>query len=180
MISTILALMNDGYQFSCRPAKVLNSDGHMLITLKKGDKNAMRIFNPKERGSSLCDIDEVIERHIDLLLKDFEPSEIIAVDFDGTLCENKWPEIGRPNWDIIRYLRGRQEDGAKLILWSCRSGEKLEDAVDWCIKRGLVFDAVNENLPESIEHFGEDTRKIYATEYIDDKSCTKFKLPFKA
>lgn len=109
-----------------------------------------------------------------------ELSEIIAVDFDGTLCENKWPETGKPNWEVIHYLQRRKSEGAKLILWTCREGKRLRDALTWCKYYNLTFDAVNENLPESVKHFGEDSRKIYATEYIDDKNCTKFKLPFKA
>ena len=104
--------------------------------------------------------------------------KIIAVDFDGTLCENKWPEIGAANWDLIYYLRSWQEQGAKLILWSCRSGDQLDEAVRWCELNGLRFDAVNENLPESIELFGEDTRKVFANEYIDDRMCNKFDLPY--
>lgn len=98
-------------------------------------------------------------------------SKIIAVDFDGTLCENKWPEIGAPKKEIIVYLKSRQKQGDKLILWTCRVGEMLEKAVRWCKERGLTFDAVNENLPEIIESFGSDTRKIFANEYIDDRNA---------
>lgn len=97
-------------------------------------------------------------------------SKIIAVDFDGTLCENKWPEIGEPNEELIEYLCDRQKNGDKLILWTCRADEKLQKAVEWCEDKGLVFNAVNENLPEIIESFGSDTRKIFANEYIDDKN----------
>lgn len=70
--------------------------------------------------------------------------------------------------------------GARLILWTCRSGRLLQDAVEWCSERGIVFDAVNENLPDIIEYFGGDTRKVYAHEYIDDKNCKLFDLPYKA
>lgn len=97
-------------------------------------------------------------------------SKIIAVDFDGTLCENKWPEIGEANEDMIYYLRKRQAEGGKLILWTCRVGDMLQKAVNWCYNHGLFFDAVNENLPEIIESFGSDTRKIFANEYIDDRN----------
>lgn len=69
---------------------------------------------------------------------------IIAVDFDGTLCENKWPEIGMPNEELIEYLKKRQTNGEKLILWTSRNEEQTQDAVDWCKKYGLIFDAVNE------------------------------------
>lgn len=97
-------------------------------------------------------------------------SKIIAVDFDGTLCTNKWPDIGEPNRELIDYLKDQQKQGVKLILWTCRSNERLAKAVDWCCDRDLWFDAVNENLPEIISLFGSDTRKIYADEYIDDKA----------
>lgn len=96
--------------------------------------------------------------------------KIIAVDFDGTLCENKYPEIGEPNQYVIDELKKRQKNGDALILWTCRTGNRLSDAVEWCRVQGLVFDRVNENLPEIIEAFGEDSRKITATEYWDDRS----------
>lgn len=97
--------------------------------------------------------------------------QIIAVDFDGTLCENKWPEIGEPNTELIGYLiEMRKTFDAKIILWTCRAGEMLDKAVNWCSEHGLEFDAVNENLPYIIERFGSDTRKIFANMYIDDRS----------
>jgi len=94
----------------------------------------------------------------------------IAVDFDGCLCENKWPEIGKENSIAINVLKKMRIGGAKLILWTCRDGEQLREAVEWCAARGLEFDAVNENLPENKEFFGGDTRKVCATEYWDDRS----------
>ena len=94
----------------------------------------------------------------------------VAVDFDGCLCENKWPEIGEENSIAINALKRLQVGGTKLILWSCREGERLQEAVEWCRERGLEFDAVNENLPEYKEFYGNDSRKVYATEYWDDKS----------
>ena len=97
-------------------------------------------------------------------------SKIIAVDFDGTLCENKWPEIGAPNKRLIAYLIKRQKNGDKLILWTCRVDDMLQKAVKWSEERGLIFDAVNKNLPEIIKSFGSDTRKIFANEYIDDRN----------
>lgn len=97
-------------------------------------------------------------------------NKIIAVDFDGTLCENKYPEIGEPNKEVITYLQNRRKKGDKLILWTCRVGEMLEKAVKWCVEQTLEFDAVNENLPEVVEEFGSDTRKIFANEYIDDRN----------
>lgn len=94
----------------------------------------------------------------------------VAVDFDGTLCTNNWPNIGQPNELAIEHLKNRQENGWKLILWTCRAGEALDAAVNWCAEHGLHFDAVNENLPERIEYFGGDCRKISADEYWDDRA----------
>ena len=68
---------------------------------------------------------------------------IIAVDFDGTLCENKWPEIGEPNKELIAYLKKRQDAGDKLVLWTCRVGEILNNAVVWSAEHGLIFDSIN-------------------------------------
>lgn len=62
------------------------------------------------------------------------------------------------------------EEGDKIILWTCRVGDKLNEAVVWCYKHGLTFDAINENLPEIIEKFGCDSRKIFANYYLDDRA----------
>ena len=96
--------------------------------------------------------------------------KIIAVDFDGTLCENRFPEIGKPNFVLIEGLRELRRAGNKIILWTCRVDHWLEEAVGWCKALGLEFDEVNNNLPEKIEKWGNDTRKIYADIYIDDKA----------
>lgn len=99
---------------------------------------------------------------------------IIAVDFDQTLIKgNHWPDVeGEPNGYLIRHLKIlKEEDGTKLILNTCRTGEALQAAVNWCKAQGLEFDAVNENLPELIEAYGQDTRKISADIYIDDCAC---------
>ena len=96
--------------------------------------------------------------------------EIIAVDFDGTLCYSHWPELGEPNTHLIAYLKYMQSQGHKLILWTCRAGKPLSDAITWCQDLGLYFDAVNENLPEIIALYGTDSRKITCDVYIDDKS----------
>lgn len=97
-------------------------------------------------------------------------NKIIAVDFDGTLCINEYPEIGKPNKELIAYLKNKRANGDRVILWTCRNNELLRQAVDWCKEHGLMFDAVNENLPEVIDAFGGDTRKIFANAYIDDRN----------
>lgn len=99
-----------------------------------------------------------------------ESNKTIAVDFDGVLCENNWPEIGAPYQDVIDALIRRQAHGDKLILWTCRSDAKLHEAINWAARRDLYFDAINANLPEMIERFGGDCRKVFADEYWDDRA----------
>lgn len=101
---------------------------------------------------------------------DTKGNKIIAVDFDGTLHTGTWSEIGDVNMTVFNFCRNEQLNGSRLILWTNRVGEQLEDAVAWCKERGLEFDTVNENLPELIELYGNDCRKINADIYIDDKA----------
>ena len=101
---------------------------------------------------------------------------IIAVDFDGTLCRDCYPKIGEANEGLIRRLKELRAQGDKLILWTCRRGERLEEALFFCLARGLVFDAVNENLPETLERFGGDSRKIFADLYIDDRCASPWEM----
>lgn len=99
---------------------------------------------------------------------------IIAVDFDGTLIKgNKWPDVdGIADRHLIKNLIWEQKrNGNKLILYTCRCGEALDAAVKWCEDQDLKFDAVNENLPELIEAYKSDARKISADIYIDDNAC---------
>lgn len=110
-----------------------------------------------------------------------EHISIYAVDFDGTLCENAWPGIGEANTKLIKHLIKRRSEGVKLILWTCREGEPLQKAVEWCKEHGLEFDAVNDNIPEMVEcHNGNNARKIWADLYIDDhaENKRKYNLPY--
>jgi len=95
---------------------------------------------------------------------------VIAIDFDGCLCADDWPEIGPPNNDIIDQAIRCQKDGACLVLWTCREDELLKAAVEACRKWGLEFDYINENPKFRIDLYGNDCRKIGADEYWDDRS----------
>lgn len=99
-----------------------------------------------------------------------EKMPIIAVDFDGTLCTDCYPKIGSANEKLICWLLREKEKGSRIILWTCRCDALLEEAVLWCEKKGLSFDAVNENMEEITSLYGSDARKIYADIYIDDRS----------
>ena len=94
---------------------------------------------------------------------------IIAIDFDGTLVGDKFPEIGEPNTLLIELAQIWRHMGAKLVLWTCRHGKVLDEAVAFCKEQGLEFDSVNTNIPEVQMMYGTDTRKVYADIYLDDK-----------
>ena len=97
--------------------------------------------------------------------------KIYAVDFDKTLnMAGSYPDLGEPNTALIEILKEKQAAGDKIILWTCREGELLNQAVEYCKKHGLEFDAVNDNLPENIEFFGNNCRKVWAHHYIDDRN----------
>lgn len=95
---------------------------------------------------------------------------IIAVDFDGTLCQDKFPKIGKPRKALIKFVKAHKTAGAKLILWTCRCGDRLKEAVAWCKEQGIEFDAINDNLKDYIKKYNNNCRKVYADMYIDDKS----------
>jgi hypothetical protein len=97
-------------------------------------------------------------------------SKIYAFDFDGTLCREAYPAIGKPNKSMIYFVKKLKNRGHRIILWTCRCGKPLEEAVEWCRNQGIIFDAVNANLPETLQRYGSDPRKITADYYIDDKT----------
>jgi len=103
-----------------------------------------------------------------------ENTKIICVDFDKTLVEwssNGFPELGKPIYKTINRMKEERNRGTKFILWTCREGELLDQALEWCNQRKIHFDAVNKNLPEGIaKNRGFDPRKVYANEYWDDKA----------
>ena len=96
---------------------------------------------------------------------------IWAVDFEGTITvKSKFPDFGKPNVSVIELLKMARAQGVRLILWTCRDGKYLTDAVEWCKDFGLEFDAINDNLPDAVAYLGCNTRKVIADLYIDDKS----------
>lgn len=98
-------------------------------------------------------------------------TKIIAIDFDGTLCEDCYPDIGPAVASTIAAYRRERAKGTKFILWTCRYGERLNEALRWCDAHGVFFDAVNAHLPEHLTKYGwRDTRKVYADIYWDDRA----------
>lgn len=102
---------------------------------------------------------------------------LFAVDFDGTLVTNKYPEIGQPKQLVIDFCKKRQELGDKIILWTCRTDEYLEAALmylkDTC---AFIPDCVNENAPWDHTLYPSEGRKIYADYYIDDKAISVYNI----
>lgn len=97
----------------------------------------------------------------------------IAVDFDGTIVEHRYPQIGKELPFAVSTLRQLQKEQPelRLILWTVREGELLRQAVEWCRQRGLEFFAVNSNYPEELPVTSDySCRKVTADLYIDDRN----------
>lgn len=93
----------------------------------------------------------------------------IAIDFDGTIVEDDYPNIGKPRIFAFETLKKLQEDGHRLILWTYRSGLRLEDAVEFCKENGINFYAVNKSFPEEQFDYTK-SRKVHADLFIDDRN----------
>lgn len=98
---------------------------------------------------------------------------ILAIDFDGTIVENRYPGIGKPMLFAFETLKKLQDEGHILILWTYRSGKSLDEAVEFCKKNGIEFYAVNKSYPEE-EYSEKISRKINADIFIDDRNIGGF------
>lgn len=97
----------------------------------------------------------------------------IAVDFDGTIVEHKYPQIGKEQLFAFETLKQLIKQKHQVILWTYRAGKELDEAVEYCMENGVEFFAVNKNYPE--EHYdGSISRKIDADVYIDDRNVGGF------
>lgn len=119
---------------------------------------------------------------------------IIATDFDGVLCEKRWPRIGAPNKKLIKKLADLKQEGHVIILWTCRTDDPfvddtgktrnlLDEAVRFCDAYGLTFSYINRPDPDSVAMYGGNPRKIYANIYIDDQNAgaefmKRYGIPF--
>jgi len=96
-------------------------------------------------------------------------TKILAIDFDGTIVEDAYPKIGKPRLFAFETLLKLQEEGHRLILWTYRSGKKLQEAVDFCKENDIDFYAVNKSYPEETLD-NSISRKIHADIFIDDRN----------
>lgn len=102
-----------------------------------------------------------------------ENSKVIAVDFDGTIVEHKYPAIGKEMLFAFATLKALQQKGHKLILWTIRAGDMLDEAVEFCKKNGVEFYSVNKNYPEEMID-ERSSRKLNADIFIDDRNLGGF------
>ena len=94
----------------------------------------------------------------------------VAIDFDGTIVEDKYPQIGVLQSGAKDTLQRLHKEGHKIIIWTCRSGDLLVEALNFLLWHDIPFDQVNDNLRENIEHYGGNSRKVCADVYIDDRN----------
>ena len=103
-----------------------------------------------------------------------QKSLVIAVDFDGTIVEDRYPGIGKPMPFAFETLKMLQKDGHRLVLWTYRVNRKLDEAVHFCRENGIEFYAVNKGFPEENLNDRETGRKIHADLFIDDRNFGGF------
>ena len=94
----------------------------------------------------------------------------IAVDFDGTIVEHRYPKIGEEIPFATEALKILAQERHKLILWTVREGELLEEAIEWCRQRGVFFYSVNKDYPEEEKSHNGFSRKLKADLFIDDRN----------
>lgn len=99
--------------------------------------------------------------------------KIIAVDFDGTIVDDAYPEIGKAKMFAFDTLKRLQNDGHRLVLWTYRHGRKLDEAVSFCKDNGIEFYAINNTFPNEVFE-GKESRKIGADIFIDDRNIGGF------
>jgi len=95
---------------------------------------------------------------------------IIAIDFDGTICQNEFPKVGELIPDAARVIKQLKLDGHTIIINTCRCGDQVLDAVNFLQRHKIPFDVFNDNDPINVEKYGSNSRKVYAHCYIDDRN----------
>lgn len=99
---------------------------------------------------------------------------IIAVDFDGTIARSDYPDIKGEMPYAGEVLRRLHASGHYIILWTCRCGDRLLDALNWLLEHKIPFDRINDHNPDNVRLYGEGGNKVYAHCYVDDKNAGGF------
>ncbi|MCM8525233.1 MAG: hypothetical protein NE327_01865 [Lentisphaeraceae bacterium] len=113
-------------------------------------------------------ISKLITRNSENSLRELAQPMIIAVDFDGTCVREKYPEVGEDLPGAVQTLHALVAREHKIILWTCREGKELEDAIQWYKDRDIELYGINET-PLDGDFRSDGGRKVYANLYIDDK-----------
>lgn len=95
---------------------------------------------------------------------------VVAVDFDGTIVNDKFPEIGNIKTKTVELMKKLKEKGHLVIVWTCRSGHNLDDAVDFLNKNNILYDYINENPQDPYAIAGWQGRKVFCDIYLDDRA----------
>lgn len=110
--------------------------------------------------------------------EEMDHCKVISVDFDLTISDSHWPNIGPPIKGAKKYINKLYDEGYGIVINSCRAGAAEGEAMKFMIDNKIKFDYFNCNVPWRIQGFGQDCRKISADVYIDDKNLGGF-IPWK-
>ena len=102
---------------------------------------------------------------------------IYGIDFDGTIVEEKYPAVGKAKTEVVDFIRRLKRAGHRWILITMREGESLDEALEFLAINDILPDGVNDNLPDRVEMWGNNPRKVYADIYIDDHNAGGIMLP---
>ena len=94
---------------------------------------------------------------------------VIAIDFDGTICDLSFPEVGRMKLDADTYINMLYDEGHHILIHTCRTGIYEGLAQTFLKEQEIHYHYINSNMPYMIELYGQDCRKLSADIYIDDK-----------
>jgi hypothetical protein len=99
---------------------------------------------------------------------------IIAIDFDGTICFDAYPKIGCIQPYAVETINKLHAAGHYIIINTCREGERLNEAINWLLEKGIRFNRINDNHPDAAKKYEWNARKIFADIYIDDRNLGGF------
>ena len=95
---------------------------------------------------------------------------ILAIDFDGTIATDSFPEVGTLREDADVIIRKLYEDGHDIIINTCRTGKYEGLAEYFLVDNNIPYHFINSNLPRVIDTYKQDCRKISADFYIDNRN----------
>ncbi len=99
---------------------------------------------------------------------------ILAIDFDGTICRGTYPAIDGLQPNALTYINALYEEGHYIIINTCRTGDQLLEAINWMLQQGIKFHRVNDNSPCNVAEHRDNSRKIFADIYVDDRNLGGF------